>query len=49
MIAKLFREQRPLMVAGVISFVCFVATLILSLADKTQILGTNRWIKPMKF
>lgn len=37
------------MVAGVISFGCFIATLILSLADNTQILGTNRWIKPMKF
>lgn len=49
MISKLFNEQRPLMVAGVVSFVCSVATLILSLADNTQILGTNRWIKPMKF
>jgi hypothetical protein len=49
MIAKLFQEQRPLMIAGLISFVCFVATLILSLADNTQILGINRWIKPMKF
>lgn len=49
MISKLFDEQRPLMVAGVISFVCFVSTLILSLADNSQILGTNRWIKPMKF
>lgn len=37
------------MVAGVISFACFIVTLLLSIIDSTQILGIDRWIKPMKF
>ena len=49
MIAKLFNEQRPLMIAGLVSFLCFVVTLVLTQFDPTLILGINRWIKPMKF
>lgn len=37
------------MVAGVVSFVCFLILAVVSLFDPTEILGINRWIKPMKF
>lgn len=37
------------MTAGAISFLCFVILAIVSLFDSTEILGINRWIKPMKF
>jgi len=37
------------MIAGLISLILGVATLVLSLIDPTQILGISRWIKPMKF
>lgn len=49
MIKELFERQRPLMVAGVVSFACFVILAVVSLFDPTEILGINRWIKPMKF
>ena len=49
MIAKLFTDHRPLMVAGVVSFVCGIVAIILTQIDPTMILGINRWIKPMKF
>lgn len=49
MIRELFKDQRPLMIAGFVSFVCFAALAIVSLFDPTEILGINRWIKPMKF
>jgi hypothetical protein len=48
MINTLSKKQRPLMTAGVVSFACFLVTL-LSIIDGTQILGIDRWIKPMKF
>lgn len=37
------------MVAGVISFLGFLVTAVLTQIDGTQILGVNRWIKPAKF
>ena len=37
------------MIAGVVCFVCFAVLAIVSLFDSTEILGINRWIKPMKF
>ena len=37
------------MTAGVVSLVCFAALALVSLFDSTEILGINRWIKPMKF
>jgi hypothetical protein len=49
MIKRLFREQRPLMLAGVVSIACFAILAIVSLFDSTEVLGVNRWIKPMKF
>lgn len=49
MIRQLFEQQRALMIAGVISFLGFVMLAVVSLFDSTEILGINRWIKPMKF
>ena len=49
MIKELFKNQKPLMIAGAISLVCFVILAIIFPFDSTQILGVNRWIKPMKF
>ena len=49
MIRELFVKQRPLMIAGSISFLCCVVLAVVSLIDSTEILGINRWIKPMKF
>ena len=49
MIKELFIKQRPLMLAGVVSLACCAVLAIVSLFDSTEILGINRWIKPMKF
>ena len=49
MIKELFERQRHLMIAGAVSLACLVILAILSLFDSTEILGINRWIKPMKF
>ncbi len=49
MISKLLSEQRPLVVAGIISFLGFLVTALLTQIDSTQILGIDRWIKPAKF
>ncbi len=49
MISELFERQRPLMMAGVVSVACLAVLAIVSLFDSTEILGINRWIKPMKF
>lgn len=49
MIVALFREQRPLMAAGLISLIFGIVMALLSLVDSTQILGISRWVKPMKF
>lgn len=49
MIWKLFEDQRLLMVAGSVSFICFIVLAGVAVFDSTQILGINRWIKPMKF
>lgn len=46
---KLFKNQRPLVIAGLISLICCAVLAIVSLFDSTEILGVNRWIKPMKF
>jgi len=37
------------MTAGVVAFAGFAVLAIVSLFDSTEILGINRWIKPMKF
>ena len=49
MIKELFKTERPLMIAGAVSFICFVVLAVVSPFDSTEILGINRWIKPMKF
>jgi hypothetical protein len=49
MIKELFKNQKPLMLAGLVSLAGFVVMTIVSLFDSTQILGINRWIKPSKF
>jgi hypothetical protein len=49
MIKGLFERQRALMVAGTVSLICFLILAIISPFDSTEILGINRWIKPMKF
>lgn len=49
MIVELFREHKPLMVAGVVSFAFFIFFSVLIFFDSTQVLGVNRWIKPVKF
>lgn len=49
MIKQLFENQKPLMTAGVISFVLFLVTAALTLIDPAEILGISRWVKPMKF
>lgn len=37
------------MTAGVISIICFAILAAVSVFDQTEILGINRWVKPMKF
>lgn len=49
MIKELFEKQRPLMIAVAISLACLAILAIVSPFDSTEILGINRWIKPMKF
>ncbi len=49
MIKDLFNKQRPLMIAGAVSLICFVVLAIIAPFDSIQILGINRWIKPLKF
>lgn len=49
MIKELCSKQRPLMAAGLVSLLCCLILAVVSLFDSTEILGINRWIKPMKF
>lgn len=49
MIAILLKNQKPLMIAGLISFIFFLVTAALISVDPAEILGINRWIKPAKF
>lgn len=37
------------MIAGFVSFICFLLLAGMALFDSTEILGINRWIKPIKF
>jgi hypothetical protein len=45
----LWQNQRVLMATGLIMLTLFAILAIVSLFDSQQILGINRWIKPMKF
>ena len=49
MFKELFEKQRALIIAGAISLLCFAVLAIISPFDSTEVLGINRWIKPMKF
>lgn len=49
MIRDLWEKQQPLLIAGLVSLLCAIILAIVSLFDSTQILGINRWIKPIKF
>lgn len=49
MIKSLFAEQRPLMISGLICLLLVPVFGLLMIFDDTQILGINRWIKPVKF
>lgn len=49
MIKELYENQKPLVMAGAVSLLCCLILAIVSLFDSTEILGINRWIKPMKF
>jgi hypothetical protein len=49
MLSDLFRKQPIAMAAGAISFIGFLIMIGFALADPTEVLGVNRWIKPMKF
>lgn len=45
----LWRKQKPLMITGFGYIVLFLVLAALSIFDPQQILGINRWIKPIKF
>lgn len=49
MVKLLWQSQRALMVAGSVSLALAVLTGFLAMLDSTEILGIDRWIKPMKF
>jgi hypothetical protein len=49
MIRELFEKQKVLMFSGVICVLCFLILAAIAPFDSVQILGINRWIKPMKF
>jgi hypothetical protein len=49
LIAETFRRNRLLAVVGSSHFVLFLLLIPAAFVDPTQILGLNRWIKPMKF
>lgn len=49
MINELWEKQKPLMMAGIVSFICSLILAVVMMFDSTQVLGINRWIKPIKF
>jgi hypothetical protein len=49
MINEVWENQRALVISSVIFLLVTVALAILTQFDSTQILGINRWIKPIKF
>lgn len=49
MITGLIKHQRALIFSGLAFFVLVIVLAVISLFDNQQILGVNRWIKPMKF
>lgn len=49
MIRRYFDDHPTLVLAGVFLMVLFAVLGVAMIFDQTQILGINRWIKPMKF
>lgn len=49
MIRDVVKDQRVLVLTGALSFAAFIVLAVMSLFDSFEILGINRWIKPMKF
>jgi hypothetical protein len=49
MLDDLWKRQRLLVIAGSVSFVCALILAMVLLFDSTQVLGINRWVKPIKF
>lgn len=49
MLKELLEKQKLLMVGGIVFFFGFVILAVVSIFDPIEILGINRWIKPMKF
>jgi hypothetical protein len=48
-LGNLWQMQRPLMMSGLGFLGLFLVLAIISFFDNSQILGINRWIKPLKF
>ena len=49
MFKSLLKNQRSLMLVGFAHLLLFIVLAIIARFDPTEILGINRWIKPMKF
>ena len=49
MLRQLIRDQKVLWLSGAICFAGLIVLVVVSIFDSYQILGINRWIKPMKF
>jgi hypothetical protein len=49
MLRLLVRDQKVLIASGAICFAALIVLMVVSLFDSFEILGLNRWIKPMKF
>jgi hypothetical protein len=49
MLRRLIRDQKVLATAGAVSFAGLIVLMVISIFDSYEILGINRWIKPMKF
>lgn len=49
MLRQLIRDQKVLIVSGAVCFAALIVLMVISLFDSFEILGINRWIKPMKF
>jgi hypothetical protein len=49
MLRLLIRDQKVLIVSGAICFAALIVLMVIALFDSYEILGINRWIKPMKF
>lgn len=49
MLRRLMREPKVLIVSGAICLAGLIVLMVVSVFDSFEILGVNRWLKPMKF